>query len=59
MQGTEEKEEKGAEYIIQVIAVKNFSNPGHRLVTDCIRRNSCVIQTGKSEFKSLYSTPLP
>ena len=27
-----------------------------RLVTDCIRRKSCVIQTGKSEFKSPYRT---
>ena len=25
-----------------------------RPVTDCIRGKSCVIQTGKSEFKSLY-----
>ena len=25
-----------------------------RLVTSCIRRKSCVIQTGKSEFKSSY-----
>ena len=32
-----------------------------RPVTDCIRRKSCIIQTGKSEFKSLYRagpTPL-
>ena len=31
-----------------------------RPVTDCIRRKSCVIQTGKSEFKSLYRVgPMP
>ena len=26
----------------------------HRLVTVCIRRKFCIIQTDKSEFKSLY-----
>ena len=31
-----------------------------RLVTVCIRRKSCVIQTGKSKFKSLYrASPTP